>query len=855
VSCPPRLPRFLLRLAASRERNETYLGDIEELYRHMASNHGQRRAQAWFWKEAIVSLPAGFRESLIWSFIMWKNYLMTAARCLLRRKGYTFLNITGLALGMAGALLIWAWVQHELGFDRFHKNAGALYRVEQMQPRSGGRGVSYPSTPYPMGPALEASIPDFTEVTRVGRPGTLLVQSGETGFYEDGLMAVDPAFLRMFTFPLIRGRLDSALAHPFTVVISQDMADKFFPGEDPVGQVLTINQEFDFAVSGVMRNPPQNSTLRPQFLVPLDHMEDLRPTREYWPNIDRWDLGIFQTWVQLPEAAAIPAVAAKIGSVVSDHTKRQPSTWTLAPLTGIRYSQTRSAIFLFSGLAFFVLLVACINFMNLSTARAANRAPEIGLRKVVGAVRRNIVSQFYGETVLTTLLAVLGTALLTILLFPLFRQVTGTVISPFSLLNLRFGLGALAVVILTGLMAGSYPALFLSGLRPVSTLKGRWRAGARSTSFRRVLVVFQFGLSALLLISTGIIYRQVEHMRTLKPGYDKDHLIYMHLRFDAAKTYPVFKRELRGDPLIPGMSASFQLPMHNTMQEWGTRWEGRDPKARTYVFYDAVDFDYVETLGLKLAAGRAFSERFASDRNGAFLVNQTMLKQMDCPSAEAAVGRILSAWRNTGPIVGVLEDYQFQNARNVIEPQVIALGGDKLRYAVVRLRGGRIPESLDRVRAAWKKVNPAHPFEYRFFDEAFDIMYRSDRMLGTILQGFSLMGVLIACIGLFGLASFSAEQRRREIGVRRVLGASVGGLAFKMTREFIVWVAVANVLAWPAAFFLTDSWVRECAHRPGFGWWVFLAAAVASIGTALLTVGFQTVRAARTDPVQALKDE
>ena len=370
-----------------------------------------------------------------------------------------------------------------------------------------------------------------------------------------------------------------------------------------------------------------------------------------------------------------------------------------------------------------------------------------------------------------------------------------------------------------------------------------------------MLVVFQFSLSALLLISTGLIYRQVDHMRTLDLGYNKDHLIYMSLRFDTAKTYPVFKRELQGDALIPGVTAAFQLPMNNRMKETGTRWDGWNPEANSYVFYDAVDFDYAETLGLELAAGRPFSEQFASDLAGAFLVNQTMLKQMDTISAEEAVGKMLSSWGTTGPIVGVLKDYHFQNARSMIEPQVISLGQDKLRYAVIRLQGGRIQNSLDRVKSAWQKVNPGHPFEYRFFDEAFDVMYRSDQLLGTILRSFALMGVLIACIGLFGLASFTAAQRSREIGVRRVLGASITGLAIRMAREFIVWVAAANVLAWPLAFLVTDSWLRNCAHRPGFGWWMFPAAAAGSIGAALLTVGFQTVRAARADPVRALKYE
>ncbi len=849
---PPRLARFLIRFLASRERNEAYLGDLEEMYAERIAAGGVRHPRLWYWKETLRSLPAYLRDNLTWSFAMLKNYIKTALRALNRHRGYSLLNIFGLAAGITCALLIWLWVQDELGFDRFHRNAGTLFCVE--------RGTHNASTPYPFGPVIQAEIPEVSNVTRVGNPGTVLVQAGEKSFYERSFRAVDPAFLRMFTFPLVRGDAAAVLSEPLSVVISAEMARKYFPRENPLGRTLTLNKELSLTVTGVMKNPPTNSTLRPHFLVPIDRMEDLRETRNYWKNINRWDLGIFQTWVELRDPAAAADVGEKITSIYNSHSQWAQGPRKLMPLVAIRLSQSRSQVLLFSGLALFVLLVACINFMNLATARAANRAKEIGLRKVVGAFRKHVVAQFYGETYLTTLLAVLAAAVLFILIFPAFQRIAGKEIGLEAVLNWRFGLGILTVILLTGFLAGSYPALLLSALQPVKTLKGEWRAGRRSTSFRRILVVFQFALSALLLIGTGIISRQVNYMRTMNVGYDKDNLITIALQDDTAKTYSTLKNELRGETLIAGVTASFQPPTDNGMQS-AARWEGIDLKAEPYVYYDAVDYDYAETLGLEFVAGRSFSRQHGADMSGAFLVNERQVKQMNLAAPAEALGRTLDSWRRTGPIVGVLKDYHFQSAQNAIEPQVISLRGDqpegseRLRYAIFRLKGGRIQEGLSRIKAAWTRVNPGHPFEYGFFDEDFDAMYRADERLGTIVKYFALMGVLIAGLGLFGLASFTAAQRTKEIGVRKVLGASTPRIAILLTREFLVWVTVANILSWPAAFLLTNKWLEKYACRPAFGWWLFLAVGGASLAVAMLTVGYQAIRAALANPAESLKYE
>lgn len=779
--------------------------------------------------------------------------LLIAWRNIKKNKAYSIINVLGLAAGIASALLIWLWVQDELGFDRMHKNAGTLFRVETRWPWN--PSDSSASTPYPLGPALESGLPGCAAVTRTGNPGILLIRAGKQSFYEQSLLAVDPAFLRMFTFPLEQGDPATALSRPLSVVISREMAEKYFPNQDPLGRILTVNKNYPLTVTGIMQNPAASSTLQPHFLVPADRMEDLRSTKKYWSNMNRWDLAAFTTWVQLRDPAKSTVAARKIEELFQRKSGFDPQPWTLEPLLSLRWQESRSRIYLFSGLALLVLLAACINFTNLATARAASRSKEIGLRKVIGAARKNLLAQFYGEAFLTTILAVLAAACLFSILLPVFQQISGKQLGLEAVLSWRFIPGFFAVIILTGLAAGSYPALFLSALQPVTTLKGQWRAGARAASFRRSLVVFQFTLSAVLLITTGVIFRQIAHMRAMNPGYGREHLIFLSLRTDAAQTYPVLKNELRGDPLVPGVTASFQLPMDNAMQESGTTWEGKDPSVPAYVYYDAVDFDYAETLGLQFAAGRPFSPEFGADQNGAFLVNERMVNLMNIPSPSDALGKPLTCWGKTGPIVGVLKDYHIHSARSAIEPQVISLGQDKLHYAVFRLPAGQIPAALNRIEAAWKKVNPGHPFEYRFFDDAFELMYRADERLGTMVKYFTFMSVAVSCLGLFGLASFTAAQRRKEIGVRKVLGASAQGIAILLGKDFLAWVAVANILAWPAAFALISNWLENFAYRPAFGWWLFPAAAGGSLALAAITVGYQTIRAALANPAGSLRYE
>jgi putative ABC transport system permease protein len=820
---------------------------------------------------------------------MLRNYFKIALRTLWKHKGYSFINIAGLALGMACTLFILLWVQDELSYDRFHANAKTIYRIEQDQ--KGGQGKFHVNvTPYGMAAALKTEIPEVQETTRQPFMGTLLVRYGENAFYENRIIAVDSSFLRMFTFPAIRGNAGTALNEPGSLVLTEKLARKYFGAEDPIGKSVTVNNSFPVTVSAVLKDIPTNSIFAFDALLPTEFLKNLGV------DINDWNSNSIMTFVQLKKGVAAAAVDGKITRLNREH---QLSNWrgddanwkriqadpeqlkqynsytgpdyTLMPLVdinlfgyggfarnnmGIQYVRT------FSAIALFVLLIACINFMNLATARSANRAKEVGLRKVVGAIRRTIAGQFYGESILTAVLAGLTAVILVVLLLPAFNALSGKHMAVASLFAPAFLLGILAVTLVTGFIAGSYPALFLSSFQPVKVLKGRAGGGARSAAFRKILVVVQFGLSILLLIGMGVVSHQINFMRGKKLGYDKDQLIYMPLRGDAVKTYQALKDKILRDPRIAGVTGSNMAPTGFGSNSWGATWDGKDPNQRYLIGMALVDFDFPETMKIGMAAGRPFDKKYSADRSGSFLVNEGVAKLMGLDPA-AAVGKQFNFIGIKGPIVGVMKNFHYQSVRASIEPLALVLTPKEFQsnpfsnvnFAVVRLKAGDVQGSLDSVRASWQAINSRYPFDYRFFDQDFDQMYRADERMGSVLKVFAALAVIIACLGLFGLASFTAEQRTKEIGVRKVLGASVPEIVVLLSKEFAKWVLAANVLAWPLAYLAMRNWLQAFAYKAGIAWWLFALAGAGALIVALLTVSFQAVRASHLDPARALKYE
>jgi putative ABC transport system permease protein len=853
------------------EEAEKKLGDVDKIGGDYFRTDTRRRSGRLPWAESR------------WALSLLSQYWKIGLRKIKRQKLYSFINIAGLALGMACALLILLWVQDELSFDRFHANAKTIYRVEWDQ--QGGQGKFHLNiTPYGMASALKAEIPDIQDTTRVAdKFGDLLLRNGEKAFYEDKVLGVDSSFLRMLTYPAVRGNAGTALDDPGSLVITERLAEKYFGAEDPIGKSVTINNAFPVTISAVLKTPPANSSLVFDALLPMEFLKNLGV------DINGWKSNEIFTFAQLKKSGAAAAVAGKITRLVHERALadwrgddanwkkiqadpeqlKQYNSYTgpdymLMPLIDINlygyFGSDRNAIGIqyvrtFLAIALFVLLIAGINFMNLATARSAGRAREVGLRKVVGAGRRTIAGQFYGESILTAVLAGLAAVILVALLLPAFNSLSGKHLVPASLLAPSFLLGILAVTLTTGFVAGSYPALFLSSFQPVKVLKGRLAGGARSAAFRKALVVVQFGLSILLLIGMGGVSHQLDYMRSKKLGYDKDRLIYLPLRGESRRTYQFLKERILGDPKIGGVTASNMAPTGFGSTSTGAAWDGKDPNQWYRIGVAFVDFDFPETMKIEMAAGRPFDEKFSSDRGGAFLVNEGVVKLMGLDPA-AAVGKSFDFLGIKGPIVGVMKDFHYQSVRASIEPLVLVVPkGSRFNYATVRLKAGAVRDSLDSVRASWQAVNPRYPFDYRFFDQDFDQMYRADERMGSVLKVFAALAVIIACLGLFGLASFTAEQRTKEIGVRKVLGASVPGVVALLSKEFAKWVLLANLPAWPVAYFLMRNWLQGFAYKAGLAWWLFVLAGAGALAVALLTVSFQAVRAARSNPIESLKYE
>jgi putative ABC transport system permease protein len=845
----------------------------EEAFRAAAERIGPAEAlAAEYGKNRALALDRRrpWRPSRFWP-ALGASYLKTAWRKMKRQKGYALINIASLAIGLAGALFIWLWVQDELSYDRFHAQAPALFRVEQDQ--SGGQGTFHVYvTQYPMGPAIQGSIPEIKRAIRYQPAVGRLFRFGEKVFYEDRVRAVDPAFLEAFTFPLLRGNPAKALSDPRSVVISEDMAVKYFGSEDPMGKTLVVDDRHSLAVTGILKNAPANSTIAFDMLVPFEFLRTLGT------DIDAWGANSIITWVELNDPAAAVAVGDKITAfmtqLIYDSVRSNPEAlaqvqrrrlprYTLMPLTDIRLKAvfgfgrsigTLQSVKGFSVIALLVLLIGCINFMNLATARAAGRAKEVGLRKVAGALRGDIISQFYGESALTTGIALLLALLAVAVLRPAFNSLAGKEIPLAALFSLPFLLGLAAAVVLTAFVAGSYPSLLLSSLRPSAVFRSGTQTGSRSPLLRRLLVTLQFGLSIALLVGMAVVYRQVDYLRTKALGFDKERLIYLPLRGETAASYPALKDELLRSPLIPAVTGTSQVPTFISANSWGANWEGKDPENRVLVGVTLADFDYPETLGIEMAAGRTFRKEYATDAGGAFLVNEEVARLMGL-GAQAAVGKPFSFQGIEGPIVGVMKNYHYTPVQNPLEPMAVIVNRDGVRFAIVRLAKGGIPAAMAQVEAAWKAVNPRFPFDYRFFDDDYDQSYRQYERMGAILRWFAGLAVLVACLGLFGLAAFLAEQRRKEIGVRKVLGASSGQVILLLSKEFTRWVVLANLIAWPAAYFAARSWLTKFPYRAAVPPVLFVLAGAAALAIALLTVSGQAWKTARRNPADALRYE
>ena len=695
-------------------------------------------------------------------------------------------------------------------------------------------------------------IVDAVRLTRVD----MKLQVKNKPFMESVGMA-DGSFFAMFSFPLIKGDPATVLSDPRSIVLSESMARKYFPGEDPVGKTLQAEGSIDFRVTGVMKNFPQNSSLRYDSLIPFVF------GREMGFSVDRWDNSQFTTFVQLRKGVAAATVVGKI----SRHLQGKPTIekdarLNLQPLSRLYlYPDAEAEQFprgdirnvrSFSWIAFLILLIACVNFMNLTTARSANRAKEVGIRKVFGARRGQLIRQFYSECFVLTAAALLLAVLLAGLLLDPFNKLAAKELSPGLFSDLRTAAGLIGLVLLTGFLAGSYPALFLSKFRPSKVLRGTLSSGSRGRRLRQVLVVFQFAVTILLLICTLFIRAQLDFMRNFKTGYDKEQTLTLRMSEETRSKYEAVREELLRSPDILGVSAAANVPTRGYMYSntlW--RWSGQNPREEILLRGTCADTGFFGLLGIEILRGRDFIAS-GNLEDTQWIVNEEAARVM---GFKDPVGQPLSQGDVTGTIVGLVKNYNFTVLREKIDPLVIGYYPPLSSILFAKVAPGKTAAALRRLEAVWKKFAPQDEFHYRFLDEDVDALYRSEEQIGVILRLFSILAVLVSCLGLFGLASFMAEQRTREIGIRKVLGASTASVVLLFSREFVFWVMTANAIAWPAAYYFVQKWLQGYAYRITMGPAPFLFAAVLALLLALVTVSSQLGRAARANPTQTLKYE
>jgi putative ABC transport system permease protein len=807
---------------------------------------------------------------------MLRNYIKVALRNLWKNKGFSAINIIGLAVGLASCLLIFLYVWDELRFDRFHEKADRIFRVHS-DIRFGGSDLHMATSSDAMGAALMQDLPQVEAFTRIyASEGPMLIRKGEVFITEPRIAYVDSTFFKVFSFPLLQGDPATALNDPNTCVISAAGAMKYFGTVDAVGKVVERTDKTAFKVTAVMKDMPSNSHFRYDVLLSMDnvtygfgnylshnfHTYLLLQNREGIINVEKAIPAYVNKYV-LPQAK----IFTGIKSMEEFEQAGNRLSYSFMPLEDIHLNSAffpelgvngnRQNVYIFSAVAFFILVIACINFMNLSTARSANRAKEVGIRKVLGTDRKILISQFLTESTLVSLIGLCIAILITALVMPMFNNVSGKELSINSLFTPGFLPFLLLIPIVVGLMAGAYPAFYLSSFQPISVLKGKLAGGFKRSRFRSALVVLQFAATIFLIVATIVVYNQLKYIRTQNLGFNKDQVLIVDNTYVLGNKLPAFKSESLRQPGITAGTISSYLPVENSSRSDNTyskeavMTSGSGLNMQTW----AVDEDYLTVMGMSMYAGRFFSKEFLTDSN-AIVINETTASLL---GFENPIGRNLyvsdgNSETETYQIIGVVKNFNFESLRQKVGPLCFRLERNTGSVSF-RINSKNVEGIVSYLEQQWKSMAPGMPFSYRFLDDSFEQMYRAEQRMGKLALIFSTLAILVACMGLFGLATFAAEQRTKEIGIRKVLGASVQGIVEMLSLDFVKLILLAAVIALPLSWWFMQKWLMNFAFRVSVQWWVLPLAALIALVIALGTVSYQAIKAALMNPVKSLKTE
>ena len=769
----------------------------------------------------------------------------------------------GLAVGLTACFLIFLYVRFETSYDNFHSKADRIYRVVS-DVKTPSETITTGLTTSPVGIYMKKDFPEVEEAVRLGRDG-FLVRKGDVKFQENNTVLADSNYFKIFDFPLLEGDRNTALKEPMSIILSETTAKKYFGNAKAYGQhLLLTGAAINATVTGIMKDIPPNSQIKADMLV---SMSSFKPIYGYPTTDSEWTNHNYYTYVLLARHADAKALSAKLPAFQEKHhgeeaRKLQMQDYlSLEPFKDVYLKSKRDGfetgnitnVYIFSIVAIFILVIACINFINLTTARSAERAKEVGIRKVVGAVRFQLARQFIGESMIISTIAFLLSVLMSSALLPLFNEVAGKVISESIFTRPSDILSLFVLSIIVGLTAGTYPSLVLSAFKPVMVLKGRFSTGTKGMILRRGLVVFQFTISIILIVSTLVVYRQLNYMRSQDLGFAKDQTMVIFTNFD--KNKEAFKESLSRIPGILSSSFSSGVPGGDCNSAYTQMENRKGEMQKTNLDLYFVDFDFIPQFGFMMAAGRPFSKEFGTDTTEAMVINEAAAKMLGYPSPQEAVGRNFDQWGRKGKVIGVLKDFHYQSLQQHIKPLTMRYEPYGFGTVSIKIAANKLPETVKAIEKKWSQLIPNRPFEYNFLDDIFDKKYRAEDKFGNLFFNFAVLAIFISCLGLLGLASYSTIQRTREIGVRKVLGASVSNIVSLLSLDFIKLVLVAFVIAAPIGYFGMNKWLQDFAYHLPVSWWIFAVAGAAALTIAFLTICVQAIKAAIANPVNSLRSE
>lgn len=789
---------------------------------------------------------------------MIKNYFKTAFRNLWKNKTYSFLNIFGLAVGIACAGLIFLWVEDEISYNDNHQKKDQLYQVLENQAYE-GKTYTFSATPGVMAPAMMEELPAIKNTCRLTWQQYTLFSFGEKAIYERGFYA-DSSLLSMFTIPFIKGKKENAFQHLHSLIISEKMAKKFFGDQqDVLGKTLRLDNKEEYLITGVFKDLPNNSTIKFDWLASFKIYFD----RNTWLN--EWGNNSIQTFVELEKNSNVASLNQKLDGYI----KSKDTTSTARPFLfsmndwrlyskfeeGKQVGGRIQYVRMFSIIAWIILFIACINFMNLATARSEKRAREVGVRKVLGAGKKNLVLQFFGEAMLMAFLSLTLAVAILYFVLPAFNTLVEKKLilgldNPVHIFSLLF------IGLICGLVAGSYPSLYLSSFNPIWVFKGLNLKGSGATFIRKVLVVLQFTISIGFIIGTIVVYNQLQHIKNRDLGYNKENVIQTGLRGQMRNKFSVIKNQLLSSGYVENAAVSNLNQLYMGNSTGGYSWDGKDPSKKILVTEDVISPGYMQTMGIKLSTGRDFHQNIKADSLN-LIVNETFAKIIaNDAGKDDAVGSILRRDSISYSIIGVVKDFVFGDMYGKSDPLVFQCYPESFGYLYVRLKENTNTEkAIAKIESIIKSNNPGYPFNYIFVDDEFGLQFKTEVLTGKLSRIFALLAIVITCLGLFGLAAYTAERRTKEIGVRKVLGASVTGIAGLLSKDFLKLVILSSLISFPIAWWLMHNWLQNFAYRVQINWWVFIVAAVLAIVIALFTISFQAIKAAFSNPVKSLRTE